>query len=601
MAGGKFSPGRTSGKNRTMGGLERKMDRAGIEKRRLSLRCVTGVLLLALITGAMLSSTAVAEKRLEKLWLSVMACETEGEMPSGSVRWYKRAKDEYVLFLPGLTDWKETRLWFTGPQEIRFDGAAVRSGDLLSGLEADSEHTVQAGREKYGLRIMQGSHIGAAFVETATGSMKKVNASTRYREEGGKLTFLNSDGMIAYQGEMDHFKLRGNTSAELDKKNYGFKLSKSADLEGMGKAKRWVLIGNGRDLSLLRNQICMKMAAYAGLMYTPDVKPVDLYLNHAYYGCCLLSEKVEVHRERVNIYDLEKANEAANPEPLDSYPRVGEIKDYKKGKYKAFELANDPEDITGGYILEYENYQPRYGTELCAYDTARSKIILFKEPEIASVREMEYAVSFIQGYEDAIFSEDGRNPSTGKYYWEYIDFDSLVLKYMLEEVSMNTDGNGSSQYYFKPSDSVSKVFFAGPAWDYDATFASFSARDFQDRFLNPSKLLLTAVTKNRYYWPQLYAKEEFKKAVYEKWKSVYAPAMRILIGIEKDPNGQLRSLKEYASGISGSAEMNFVRWPISDGRNARRTGMTWHRNIEYLQGILERRYEALNQIWENDI
>ena len=590
-----------SEQNRMIESLERKMDRTRTEKRHLELSCMTGILLLMLILGALFSASAAAEEDLQGLWLSVTACETEGEMPSCSVRWYREAKNKYVLFLPGLTDWKETRLWFTGPQEILFDGAAVRSGDRLSGLESGSEHTVRAGGEQYRLRIMQGSLIGAAFVETATGSMKKINASTRYKEEGGNLTFLNSDGTTAYQGEMDHFKLRGNTSAELDKKNYGFKLRKGADLERLGKAKRWVLIGNGRDLSLLRNQICMSMADYAGLMYVPDVAPVDLYLNHAYHGCYLLSEKVEVDNERVDIHDLEKANEEANPEPLDSYPRVGEIKNYKRGKYKAFDLPNDPKDITGGYILEYENYQPRYGTELCAYNTMRSKVILFKEPEIVSVREMEYAVGFMQGYEDAIFSEDGRNPDTGKHYWEYIDFDSLVLKYMLEEISMNTDGNGSSQYYFKPSDRVSKVFFAGPAWDYDATFASFSARDFQDRFLDPTELLLTAVNKSRYYWPQLYAKEEFQKAVFEKWKSVYAPAMRILIGIEKDPNGQLRSMKEYASGISGSAEMNFVRWPISDGRNARRTGMTWHRNIEYLQEILERRYEALNQIWENDI
>lgn len=577
------------------------MDSAGTEKRHLKLRRITGVLLLMLIIGALLSASAAAEEDLEGLWLSVTACEAEGEMPSCSVRWHKQAKDEYVLFLPGLTDWKETRLWFTGIQEISFDGAAVRSGDLLSGLDAGSEHTVQAGGEKYILRIMQGSLIGAAFVETATGSMKKIDATTKYKEEGGTLTFLNSDGTAAYRGEMDHFKLRGNTSAELDKKNYGFKLRKGADLERLGKAKRWVLIGNGRDLSLLRNQICMSMADYAGLMYAPDVAPVDLYLNHAYHGCYLLSEKVEVDNERVDIYDLEKANEEANPEPLDSYPRIGETKTYKRGKYKAFDLPNDPEDITGGYILEYENYQPRYGTELCAYNTMRSKVILFKEPEIVSVREMEYAVGFMQGYEDAIFSEDGRNPDTGKHYWEYIDFDSLVLKYMLEEISMNTDGNGSSQYYYKPSDRVSKVFFAGPAWDYDATFASFSARDFQDRFLDPTELLLTAVNKSRYYWPQLYAKEEFKKAVFEKWESVYAPAMRILIGMEKDPDGQLHSMKDYASRISGSAEMNFIRWPVSGGRNSRRTGRTWNKNIEYLQDILEKRYEALNQIWENGI
>ena len=562
--------------------------------RRICLWLLTAVCVWMVLA---LSPALAASDTLDTLWVSVSACEDGGAMPGDAVAWYKMADNEYMLPMPGGTDWAEARVWFSGSAEIQINGTAFHSGDRLPGLAKGQTLTVTFGRKTRSIQVKQGSAIGAVFVETASGSMKKIDADTHYKE-AGSLTFVNPDGSIAYRGEMAHFKLRGNTSAKLPKKNYGFKLAKGADLMGLGKAKRWVLIGNGRDLSLLRNQICLSMANYAGLMYTPDCAPVDLYLNHAYHGTYLLTEKIETNEDRVDIFDLEKANEEVNDQPLDTYPRVGETVTSRKGKYKAFALPNDPPDITGGYILEYENYRPRYGTEWSAFTTDRLKVFLFKEPEYASVAEMEYAMGIIQAYEDAIFSPDGLNPTTREPYWAYVDFNSLVLKYMLEEISMNTDGNGSSQYYFKPQDSVSTTFFAGPAWDYDATLASFSAKEVQHRFLDPTRLLLTQVNESNYYWGQLYAKQEFKEAVFQTWDSTYAPALRILLGQETDPSGRLRSLEYYASQITDSAEMNFIRWPINTGStNVRRTGKTWEANVSFLQGILQQRYDALESMW----
>ena len=562
--------------------------------------CFVAVTCLLLALSVADVASAANNNKLNNLYVSVSYCENGAEMPVGAVAWYKLSDKEYALFMPGGTDWAETRVWFDGIEEIRIGDEDYHSGDRIQGLEKNGSYTLTAGKKTYTLTVKQGSAIGAVFVETATGSMKKIDASTRYKEEGGRLTFVNPDGTLAYQGDLEHFKLRGNISATLDKKNYGFKLISGADLMGLGKAKHWVLIGNGRDLTLLRNQICLAMAQYAGIRYTPDAVSVDLYLNHRYNGTYLMTEKIEVNENRVDIYDLEKANREANPDkPLSEYERVGEINKSRKGKYKAYALPNDPEDITGGYILEYENFRPRYGTEWSAFTTNRLKVFLFKEPEYASVAEMEYAIGFMQGYEDAIFAKNGVNPNTGKHYSEYVDFDSLVRKFMLEEISMNTDGNGSSQYYFKPADSESTVFFAGPAWDYDATLASYSAKPTQDRFLNPTKLLLTTVNESNYYWPQLYAKEEFRDAVYRTWDSTYAHAMKILLGQEEDPEGKLLSLAAYAEQIRESAEMNFMRWPIAKkaGKNAKRTGLTWEDNLTYLTGILERRANTLEQIW----
>ena len=213
---------------------------------------------------------------------------------------------------------------------------------------------------------------------------------------------------------------------------------------------------------------------------------------------------------------------------------------------------------------------------------------------------MTYISEFMQGFENAIFASDGRDPKTGKHYSEFVDFDSLVLKYMLEEISMNVDGNGSSQYYVKPSDSVSTVAYAGPCWDYDQTFAGFAANTYRERFLDAKSLPVAKVNReNHYWWPELYVKEDFLAGVKQAWSGKYSHAMRILLGEETDGSGLLLSVTQYAEEIRESAAMNYLRWPPK-GANAKRTGMTFDANITFLTNILQTRYTYLEKTWGTD-
>ena len=555
-------------------------------------------LLLIILFGTLLPCIAFAGG-VKNVYLSVTPCEDGEEMPQASVLWYKDGKTWY-FFLPGGTDWEELRLWTPDYEgKISINGVEIGNGERLIGITGDSQLTLEAGKTSYSVVIMSGSAVGALFFSTESGSMTTVDKS-KDNKEGGTAYFLNPDGSTAYDGGLKHIKLRGNTSATMSKKNYGFKLEKGTSLMGMDKAKRWVLLGSARDRSLIRNQIVYNMADYVGLKYTPETAQVDVYFNHEYNGVYLLAEKIEVNDGRVEIDDLEDATQAVNDQPLESYPQIGAKKTATKGKYKAFQIPNDPEDITGGYIIEYENYQPRYKSELCAYTTTRGKVLLCKSPEIASQAQMEYISTFMQGYENAIFAEDGIDPDTGKSYDEFVDFDSLVLKYMLEEVSMNCDGNASSQYYVKPADSQSTVAFAGPAWDYDTTFGDYATAK-RKALLDPTAFLHNTVNSSKYWWPQLYAKSEFLEGIKIQWKKAYAPAMAILLGEETDEEGRLLSIQEYADLIADSAAMNFVRWPMtkfgSSSTNIARTGYTIEDNISYLTNFIQQRRDFLETEW----
>ena len=550
------------------------------------------ILLLLWLLSCPVSQAETPKART--FYLSVGAMEDGQEMPGDAVMW-QRANNQYYVFLPGTGDLSDARVWFGTDEVITFNDQVLANGDRVTGLSPDTTVVLRFQGRGFLVNIMQGSPIPALFISTASGNTTAIDQSKQYREEGA-LLLKDASGRPVYDGALEHIRLRGNTSATFPKKNYAFKLKVKTDLLGMGRAKKWVLTGNARDHALLRNQICFAMADHAGLPYTPECRQVDLYFNHLYHGTYLLQEKIEIGESRVAIDDLEEATEDVNELPLDSYPAAGS-RSSEKGMYKYLEIPNDPDDITGGYIVEFEYAPKRYAEEACAYTTQHSRIIMLKDPDKASEAQVLYIAALMQGFENAIFAEDGTDPETGRRYDEFVDLDSLVLKYMLEEIAKNEDSNQSSQYFYKPSDRVSTVAFAGPAWDYDSCLGDFGNANTKD-LLTPTGFYCNVAQRTNDWWPQLYKKQDFVEEVRHIWQTRYAPAVRILLGQESDPEGKLLSIEEYARQIEASAAMNFIVWPMKQsGKSLANTGKTFAQNIKFLTDFLSKRYAFLDQQW----
>ena len=549
------------------------------------------------LAALLLCLSALADEPAKNtLYISLTPMEDGGPMPADAVMW-QRTGGKYYFFLPGNADLSQARIWFAGSGTVSVGGTKLLSGAKTDALKNGAALKIQYAGKNYVVNVMQGSQLPALFIATDSGSMARIDKSKK-NKEAGALKLVNAQGETEYDGRLESIKLRGHTSATFGKKGYNIKLETKTGLLGMGKAKKWALISNARDHALLRNQIVFAMASFAGMAYTPGCVQVEVYLNHAYNGTYTLQEKIEIGKERIDIADLEKATEKVNDQPLDSYPQRGPDK-AENGKFKYIAVPNDPQDITGGYVIEYENWKARYTEELAAYTTNKGKLIMVKEPEHASQAQMAYISAFMQGYENAIFAADGVDPDTGKRYDEFVDFDSLVLKFLLEEVSKNCDGNQSSQYYYKPADTQSPVAFAGPAWDYDTTFGDFGRAKDVKTLLSPTGLYQTTISGTKFWWPQLYAKPEFKTAVCRQWKEKFAPAMRILLGEEEDEGGKLLSMRQYAAAIADSAKMNFTLWPIKQGsENVAKCGKTFEANLNYLEDFIRLRYEFLTKEWE---
>lgn len=169
---------------------------------------------------------------------------------------------------------------------------------------------------------------------------------------------------------------------------------------------------------------------------------------------------------------------------------------------------------------------------------------------------------------------------------------------MIEEISKNYDGNKSSQYFYKDSDSVDPLIYAGPVWDYDSAWGNY-ARAEKLKAAAPEELTVARNGFSYSWYPALYAHAEFRTEVRCVWEQEMRPLLEVLVGSRAPlPGSRVASLDSYAEELAASAEMNFARWRVlGHASRAVDTGESYEENIEYLRSWIKKRMEYLDQNW----
>ncbi len=511
------------------------------------------MILVLLCTALCVLSVSAAEDAspgLENLKVNPYGGE---ESDVDTICWYVTGGNCF-LFLPADVNLEEAKLYLDTQNEVTLDGAPVSSGDSAAAL-SPGQHELICGETVYSLTVCCSSNLPAVYLRTESGSLDFIHADKENKEPGDIRVYEN--GVLTLEKELKQIKGRGNSTWEYPKKPYNIKFDKKTSLLGMDKAKKWTLLANYIDLSLLHNAYGWELAEAFGLPYTSQYRFVDLYINGNYLGNYVICESIEVGENRVEITDLDKANEVANPDlELDTLPRGGTGPDNTvepasvKGSRKWIEIPSDPEDISGGYLLEYD-FQSRYDEELCGFVTQIGQPVVIKSPECASQAEVNYIADLMEAGSEALYSPTGYN-AEGKHYSEYFDVESLAAAYMLQELSMNYDAGFSSFYAFKPADDM-KIHF-GPIWDMDNAFGS-PYKHFSVPLVTTN--LWWANQMGYYGFPGVLAAAnrhaDFRALVREKWEALQssgtfeAAAQRI---------DQLAALQQK-SGV-----MNGLRWNL---------------------------------------
>lgn len=426
--------------------------------------------------------------------------------------------------------------------------------------------------------FLKSDKLPTLYVTTETGTMEKLDADKTY-SEGGFYELIQVDGSVLSADSLTSISARGNQTFLYEKKSYQIDLKHPVDLLDMGESDTWILLSNVYDPSYIRNKLTYDMALQAGMEGSPHSEYIDVYFNGNYAGMYLLTEKVEFAENRLEYADLESANLAVNKGGLGKMP----IYSLEGDTIKALYIPNNPIDITGGYLIEHD-YGYKFEAVKSGFTTKLGEQFVLKNPEHASVKEIQYIHSLMQEIEDAIMSPDGINPNTGKHYTEYIDIDSWADKYLVEEICRNNGGGTTSSYFYKPSDSINTKVFGGPVWDYDKAYGNYHNYNKNTRDL--AFMTLHEHYSNWFYY--LYQHEEFVTQVktnYNKKFSKYLEEMAT------------NKIDEYSSQIFASAKLDNARFSHLYAENEQEYIVL----AEYIRHYILNRKDFLDEVWIDDV
>ncbi len=227
--------------------------------------------------------------------------------------------------------------------------------------------------------------------------------------------------------------------------------------------------------------------------------------------------------------------------------------DGKGNEGHAYAWEKDPENISGGYLLEF---QDRYKKEDVWFSTDTMHIS-FKEPETPSVGEYEYISGYVREAEKALFSDDWTNKETGLSCFDYFDLDSWARMYLIQDFFVQSDDEYYSFYFYKKTDDPR--LYCGPVWDFDLCLGNMNCGDY---YLTSAQTLWLKDGRKR--WLHRMGKHpEFKELIAKLYLEEFEPIVRKMMDEEYD---------EMVSYLETDTNLNYLRWHKSHLNYLDRTG-----------------------------
>lgn len=493
--------------------------------------------------------------------------------------------DAKYLFLPASADMTQLSLTFaTEPASHKVMLSGNKGMTYLSdavdvtavaavGADGYREITASVGKGKQPLtfRVMQASELPALYLtskDAANKGISYVDADKSHVVKDAQMELVAANGTSIYNGGLTQLKARGNsTFTYAPKKSYQIKLAEPCDLLGkQEQVKTWVLLASYFDATQMHDKLIKDLAAELGLAYTASCDWVNLYYDGEYRGVYLLSEKNSVGETSVAITDMEQAYERLN-EGYGTDMTTALAENSYGQQYQYTKDLTEPKNITGGYLIELNHDM---WDEASGFKTRQGVAFNVKSPEWCGDSAMKYISEYYQAFEDAVYATDdtgaytGYNASTGKYFYDYVDMDSLVKVFLLQELALNCDGFISSVYFYKDADGK---MFAGPIWDQDMTFGT-----------GWNKTNGAEIVDYHYLAKALIRIPDFEAAVKEYYTNTFASEVRDLLG----SNGTIA--RQYAL-LKDNAAMNYTIWDYIRIGNPEMEGHIWQ-GVSY-QGVVD--------------
>lgn len=385
------------------------------------------------------------------------------------------------------------------------------------------------------------------------------NENLHYSEWHFAASFAERSGKCKIRGH-------GNSTWKTtftQKKPYLLKLESPASLLGMKGARKWILMANACDRSMLRNYYAEYLThnVWSKMRWNPQSRYVTLFINGKYRGLYSITEKVEVEDNRVEFK-------------------------------------------SEGFLAEIDSHSGR------PYSFSTDSRLRFNIRSPKSTKEnYEKWAEKLESLEKLLYSDDW-NCAEG--YKKYFDMDSFVDWYLLSEYSKNYDANFYNSVFMNYDYSAEKLYM-GPAWDHDIGFGNTSKSSTSPgsygsllsnnawvqmfNFFDPLKNSSAAknyegfLINQSHWYNRMFGDDEFVSLVKKRWAETREPLKK-----------SIEWIREQGRDLEEAAEMNdsvwhllgSASWPRAPGYRSRKN---YKSEVDFLVDWCEKRFEWLDRIF----
>lgn len=382
-----------------------------------------------------------------------------------------------------------------------------------------------------------------------------INSLTKAEYSDAKISVVLKDGTVQIEDTEGKVKLRGNSTSKAEKKPVNIKFSSKQSVLGMDEGKKWCILANAFDKTLLRNSLCFDLGNKMGLSYISQSKFIDLFYNGELMGSYLITEPVD---PGANLVDIEEEGD--------------------------------------DFMIEIE--RERYEEEITYVNTKNGIRFAINVPETPTKDQVTNIENYLKNVETALKTYKMSE------YEKYIDVDSFVNYYIVCEIFKAVDFNYSSTRFYVKDNKM----YAGPLWDVDLSSGNASSEFYKDYYNGGVSYKDLFCTEMKWYG-YLIKSDEFVLKVNARLKEML-PIIENMYKTNAKGTNQIDSLlntygnsfnRNYASVETGGAGWSITkRYSTADnpkGLEYLEHLTTYSANVEMLRAWLQNRVNYLQSEW----
>lgn len=454
------------------------------------------------------------------------------------------------FFLPKTADDSKVEIYNNYETDIKVGEVNIPSyTSAVVDYESGKQITVTSPTKTYTLEVYKSDSESSVYVNDTTNSYTDAEGTVQNTDLYSFL-IMNKENSVkgsdcAITGEnsvsdttLKKIKGRGNTNwRDTDKKPFNIQFNDAITI-GHTTNKKFSLVSNAKDSTLIRNSIMYDLANEVGSPYSPSQSFVDFFVNGVYRGCYIACQKIELGKNS-----------------------VVSLKD-----------ESDKKDTGFNFLVEVDVWN--YASDVY-FVTDKGYHVVLKTPDLEGYDEtdatMKAQYNFIknkyQKFENALY---GGNLADLE---KICDIESLATQYLLQDFGKNCDGGYTSTYFTYNAEE--DKFYAAPIWDCDSDLGAVDC--VRENCTESTCNYKGWVTRNATYTYNKKIKtvnplgqafklsgatesgKNFEQLCADIWNEKFVPNINIILG--KSPaSGSLKSIDEYASAISSASYLNYVMW-----------------------------------------